>query len=197
MTGYEKALKALKGTDAKLRQMAIVWFHDKYNTTPEELCRMGCKLKSSTISNYFRKFIDLLDAAVARFIDDAKKVYHRIIKTTTHYWCYVDKITMPNGEVWTKIGQTTQTPQRRAQGFAWGPKDAKVKPTKVEIQACFDCKDEDSMTTLENLLRYAMMSIDPLKFEMNDRLLDYADDYPERICSHPDVVNNLPNLLAA
>lgn len=197
MTGYEKALRALKGTDAKLRQMAIVWFHDKYDSTPAELCNMGCKLKPATISTYFRKFVNLLSDAIARFIDDTKKVYRRIVKSTTHYWCYIDKITMPNGEVWTKIGQTTQTPEERARGFAWGPKNAKVRPLKTEVQARFNCKDEESMTTLENLLRYAMMSINPLKFEMNDRLLEYKDNYPELICNHSAVQENLAALLAA
>lgn len=196
MTGYDKALIALRGNDSKLRQMAIVWFHNKIEATPAKLCEMGCRLKPSTISSYFRRFANLLSDALARFTDDIKKIIRRTIKSTTDYWCYIDKVIMPNGEVWTKIGQTTQTPEERARDFAWGSKNAKVKPLKTEIQVRFKCKDEESMETLENLLRFAMMAINPLKFKMNDRLLDYKDNYPELICNHPIVQENLATLLA-
>lgn len=197
MNGYDKALTALRGTDSKLRQLAIVWFRYEQGSTPTELIALGCKLARATIKNYFYKFANLLDDAIKIFVNDVKKVYKRIVKPQQHYWCYIDKITMPNGEIWTKIGQTTQTPEQRARNFTWGEKDNKVKPAKVEIQARFNCRDEESMKTLENLLRYAMMSINPLKFEMNDRLLDYKDSYPDKIINHVCVQENLTNLTIA
>lgn len=198
MTGYEKALKALTYNSYKHdRILACLFLHYKHDFSAERIQKHGCQLTVGGIKRFFTRYYNLLEEAIDRFVDDVKKLVRRIIKPTTHYWCYVDKITMPNGEVWTKIGQTTQTPEERARGFAWGPKNAKVKPLKTEVQARFDCKDEESMTTLENLLRFAMMSINPLKFEMNDRLLEYKDNYPSLICNHPAVQENLATLLVA
>lgn len=196
MTGYDKALTALRGNDPKLRQMAIVWFHAELDKTSSELHHMGCKLKPSTISSYFKRYANLLKDAIDYFVYNIQTVMQQTTKKVkeTTYWCYINKITMPNGELWTKIGKSTNL-NKRIKNYEWSPEGITIKPAKVEVKKTFQCKDEESTETLENLLRFAMMAINPLKFKMNDRLLDYKDNYPELICNHPVVQENLATLL--
>ena len=185
VAGYDNALSALRGNDSKLRQMAIVWFHSELDKTPSELHDMGCQLKPATISSYFKRYANLLADAIKYFVENIKTVVQKATKKvkTITYWCYINKIVMPDGEVWTKIGQTTNL-NRRVRDYSWSLNGIKVKPLKVEVKKAFECKDKDSMTVLERALRDALMDIDFYKFEENDRLLDYQEWYVEFLINH-------------
>lgn len=197
MTGYDKALTALRGNDPKLRQMAIVWFHAELDKTSSELHHMGCKLKPATISSYFKRYANLLKDAIDYFVHNIQTVVQQTTKKVkeTTYWCYINKITMPNGELWTKIGSSTNL-NKRIKGYEWSFEGVTIKPAKVEVKKTFQCKDESSMKFLERALRYALMDIDFYKFEENDRLLIYEEWYPEWITNHWRVQDVLTQAMA-
>ena len=188
VAGYDNALSALRGNDSKLRQMAIVWFHSELDKTPSELHDMGCQLKPATISSYFKRYANLLADAIKYFVENIKTVVQKATKTvkTITYWCYINKIVMPNGEVWTKIGQTTDL-NRRVRDYSWSLDGIKVKPLKVEVKKAFECKDKESMDNLETALLAAILDIDIYKYARNDRLLDYQEWYVDYITNHPKV----------
>ena len=191
----QNVYEAIKSSNCKIRNAAMVMLNIDGKVDASTLANLT-GLALSTVRNYLRKFANLLSYAREHFILIIKNI-KRAITPKTRYYCYIDKIEMPNEEIWTKIGQTTISPEKRAKGFEWGSKDNKIKPKKVTILKKFNCKDEKSVTILENLLRYAMTSINPLKFEMNDRLLDWQENYCDIIVNHPDVQNNLASLLVA
>ena len=188
VAGYDNALSALRGNDSKLRQMAIVWFHSELDKTPSELHDMGCQLKPATISSYFKRYANLLADAIKYFVENIKTVVQKATKKvkTITYWCYINKIVMPNGEVWTKIGQTTDL-NRRVRDYSWSLDGIKVKPLKVEVKKAFECKDKESMDNLETALLVAILDIDFYKYARNDRLLDYQEWYVDYITNHPRV----------
>lgn len=191
----QNVYEAIKSSNCKTRNAAMVMLNIDGEVDISTLANLT-GLALSTVRKYLKKFANLINYAREHFILIVKNI-KCAITSKIRYYCYIDKIEMPNGEVWTKIGKTTVSPERRAKGFEWGSKDNKIKPKKVTVLKKFTCKDEKSMTTLENLLRYAMTSINPLKFEMNDRLLDWQENYCDIIVNHPDVQSNLASLLAA
>ena len=188
VAGYDNALSALRGNDSKLRQMAIVWFHSELDKTPSELHDMGCQLKPATISSYFKRYANLLADAIKYFVENIKTVVQTVTKKvkTITYWCYINKIVMPNGEVWTKIGQTTDL-NRRIRDYSWSLDGIKVKPLKVEVKKAFECKDKEAMDNLETALLVAILDIDFYKYARNDRLLDYQEWYVDYITNYPRV----------
>ena len=181
-------MAALKSKDTKLRNAAMVYLHED-NQTPFEFLAAATKLALSTVKTYVRsKFAHLLDWARSIFC----KAKNIIRKKAEEFWCYIDRITMPNGEVWCKIGQTTQTPERRARGMFWTQNGKKVKPEKVEVMHAIKCKDETAMTNMEDCLRLGMTAINPEMYKKNDRLLCWEDDYPQRILENDFVKMGLP-----
>ena len=199
--GNDKAIAAIQhegsAKERRMRILGILFLHYECDWDVEDIIEAGCTICANNIKGFFTRFYDRLSAAIELFGKGLKKIKKVIKQNLTCYWCYIDKITMPNGEVWTKIGTTTRWPETRASEFSWKINGKRVWPSKTEVVKRFNCKDYNSMITLENLLRYAMMSIDILKFEMNDRLLDYEDNYPELITNHPSVQTFLPELITA
>lgn len=196
MNVSDNVLNALRESAVNPRRMAIVYLRYKENLSANEILALGCKLAVSTIKTYIYKFKNLFKAAIKYFSPAPN--YTLTTKTEPeNFWCYIDKIVMPNGETWTKVGKTTQTPKKRAYGFSWGPKGNKVRPLSTEVLVQFKCKDKDSMKTLEDLLRSAMIAINPFKYEMLDRLLEFRDEYPSLIVNNPEVQAQLPNLVIA
>ena len=167
------AIAALRETDKGLRNGAIVYlYHDKGMSC--EIIANLCGLAISTVKTYVKKFINLLAWAREQFKETCKKF------TARNFYVYIDKVTMPNGETWCKIGQTTQTPNTRAKTFKWHD----VRPSKVEVMRVFHCKDMIAMCNLEDLFRIAMTEINPAKFCKNDRLLVWDDSYPDLIVNN-------------
>jgi len=173
-------VQALSSSDCKTRNAAMVYLHEDRQTPFEFLAEMT-GLALSTVKNYVRsKFAHLLEWARKIFYK-AKKILSR---TEEQFYCYIDKITMPNGETWCKIGQTTKTPEERAKDIkrdGWNKKTNWIRPDKVEVQWSVKCKDLPSMDMMENCLRTAMTMINPAKFCKNDRLLCWEDDFPRKI----------------
>ncbi len=173
MTGKEKAFAALH--DSELRNEALVYLYYDCNVGIDELAKLTY-LALSTVNSYLYKFRKLLALARLHFniiVEDLEE----------NYYVYIDKVTMPNGETWCKIGQTTKTPEERASKFKWG----QLKPAHVDIMHVIECKDFSAMNCLEDCLRIAMISLNPGKFCKEDRLLWWEDDYPERILNNPFV----------
>lgn len=185
-------LNTLRGEEGlETRNAAIVYLYNVREYTIQSLAELTT-LAQSTIRNYIYKFAGLLDWA--------KKIFAKgkniVSKKQEEFWCYIDKIIMPNGEVWCKIGQTTQTPAKRANGFSWSINGVKVKPLSVEIQHAIKCKDATSMQNMEDCLRLGMTAIDPDGYIKNDRLNSWQDDYPQRIFDNPFVKMGLVQFAA-
>ena len=182
-TDVTRALNAAKqDQDKHLRNAALVFlYHDK-KFMPKDLAKV-CSLARTTIATYVKKFKDLLEWARKQFKAACKKVSRKIAETTK-FWVYIDKVTFKNGDVWCKIGQTIVTPEKLAQKIkydGWKVNGETIKPQSVEVQWFAECKDETAMEIMENILRIAMIKLNPSKFQKNDRLLAWEDDYPERI----------------
>lgn len=181
-------IDALKNPDCKIRNAAMVYLHED-RQTPFEFLSKVTGLALSTVKNYVRsKFHHLLDWARTIF----QKAKNLVYRTGERFFCYIDKITMPNGEIWCKIGQTTTHPDIRARQIkskGWAKQGC---PVSVEVINVFPCKDSPSMDMMENCLRTAMTQINPEKFCKNDRLLCWEDDYPQRIIDNPFVQMGLP-----
>lgn len=177
------AMEALKSSDCKLRNAAMVFLHEDKGTPFEFLSEMT-GLALSTVKNYVRsKFAHLLSWAREIFY----KAKNIIRKENQGFWCYIDKITMPDGQIWCKIGQTSQTPEKRACDMKWVINGKKTKPVSVEILHIIECKTETAMTNMEDCLRLGMTAINPDKYCKKDRLLCWEDDYPQRILDNPFV----------
>ena len=101
--------KALKSTDCELRNAAMVYLNHEEGIEPDFLHQIT-GLALSTVKNYLRKFAHLLEWAKEIF----RKAKNTATEKAKEFWCYIDKIVMPNGETWCKIGQTTQSPEKRA-----------------------------------------------------------------------------------
>lgn len=186
------AMEALKSDDCKLRNAAMVYLHFD-NQTPFEFLANVTHLALSTVKNYVRsKFTHLLDWARKIF----RKAKNIVRNKADECWCYIDRITMWNGEVWCKIGQTTKTPEARAKNMYWTVDGEKIRPVKVEVMHKIKCKDETSMTNMEDCLRLGMTAINPDKYCKNDRLLDWEDDYPQRILENEFVKMGLERFAA-
>lgn len=199
--GNDKAIEAIKteetAKDRRRRILGILFLHYECDWEAEDIAAAGCSICINNIKGFFTRFYDRLAQAIQLFGKGLKKVKKIITNNVTPYWCYIDKITLPNGEEWTKVGTTTRWPEVRASEFEWKINGRVVRPAKVEVLKRFNCKDAEAMETLENALRYAMMSINILKFKMNDRLLDYKEGYADLIFNHPSVQDNLANLIVA
>lgn len=185
-------LTVLKGEQGiETRNAAIVYLYEVKDYTVEMLAELTT-LAKSTVKSYTSKFRHLLDWAKEIFtkgkalFTEGKEVF----------WCYIDKITMPNGETWCKIGQTTQTPKERANGFHWSINGKKVKPAAVEIQYAVQCKNATAMQNMEDCLRLGMTAINPDKYVKNDRLICWEDDYPQRIIENSFVQMGLSQFAA-
>lgn len=177
------AVESLKSNDCKVRNAAMVYLHED-NKAPFEFLSEVTGLALSTVKNYVRsKFIHLLEWARKIF----RKVKNIIRKEASQFLCYIDKVTMPDGQVWCKIGQTTRGAEQRAAEMQWKVNGKKIKPSNVEVMATIECKDLASMDMMENCLRTSMTMINPDKFCKNDRLLCWEDDFPQRIISNPFV----------
>lgn len=184
MTKKTNALDALKSKDLQLRNAAMVYLSADYDYSIDNLHELT-NLALSTVRRYIKKFAHLLEWA--------RTIFYKLKRPkspfdTEAFWVYIDKITMPNGETWCKIGQTTQTPKRRASNFKWGG----ICPTNVEVKHAIKCKDFVSMEIMENVFRIAMIKINPNAFCKNDRLLEWQDDFVERILTNEIVQNELP-----
>ena len=185
-------IQALSSSDCKTRNAAMVYLHED-RATPFEFLAEVTGLALSTVKNYVRsKFAHLLEWAREIFLK-AKKIINR---AEEQFYCYIDKIILPNGSIWCKIGQTTKTPEQRAKGFYWTIDGKKTRPAKVEVQWSTKCKDLPSMDMMENCLRTAMTMINPEKFCKNDRLLCWENDYPQRILQNDFVKMGLTQFAA-
>lgn len=183
-----KALNAASQNNNKhLRNAALVFLHYDEQFTFEDLAKV-CTLARATIATYVRKFKNLLEWARKEFTTVHKK-FNRKISRTTKFWVYIDKITFKDGAVWCKIGQTSQTPEKRAHQIKkTGWQDGTLKPEKIEVCWFAECKDEAATEIMENVLRIAMIKLNPSKFLKNDRLTIWEDDYPERIANNELVI---------
>ena len=197
--GNDKAIAAIKCDDSaqerRMRILGILFLHYECDWDVEDIIEAGCTICANNIKGFFTRFYDRLVQAIQVFGKGLKKIKKVITNNATPYWCYIDKITLPNGEEWTKVGTTSRWPEVRASEFEWKINGRVVRPAKVEVLKRFNCKDAEAMETLENALRYAMMSINILKFKMNDRLLDYKEGYADLIFNHPSVQENLADLV--
>lgn len=73
MTGYEKALKALKCNDKERkhnRVLAVLFLHFQKNLSAEEIQSKGCELTVKGIRGFFKRFYHWLSEAINKFIDD-------------------------------------------------------------------------------------------------------------------------------
>ena len=178
-----KAMKAIKQDgDKELRNAGLVYLYYDEDCTPSELAQF-CSLARTTIATYVKKFKNLLEWAREQFTTACRK-FNRKISEKTRFWVYIDKVTLDSGETWCKIGQTTNTPEARAKQIknkGWKVNGETIKPQSVEVQWLGECKDETTMEIMENILRIAMIKLNPSKFQKNDRLLAWEDDYPEKI----------------
>ena len=173
------AFDALTSTDCKMRNAAMVYLYHE-GAASEETLHEKTNLAISTIKRYLKKFADLLEWA--------KSIFYKIKApknplTQENYWVYIDKITMPNGEVWCKIGQTTRSPKTRASEYKWQD----MKPRKIEIMYALKCKNFASMQIMEDCFRIAMIKLQTCKYCKNDRLLMWEDDFPTRILENEHV----------
>ena len=187
------AMEALHSDDCKMRNAAMVYLHED-NGTPFEFLAEMTGLALSTVRNYVRsKFAHLLEWARKIF----RKAKNILRKEADAFWCYIDRITMRDGSVWCKIGQTTKTPEQRAKNLYWTVHGEKIKPVKVEVMHRIQCKDETAMTNMEDCLRLGMTAINPEKYCKNDRLLCWEDDYPQRILNNAFVKMGLEQFAIA
>lgn len=178
-------MDALKSHDCDLRNAAMVYLHE-INDVSFDFLSDVTGLALSTVKNYvLYKFHHLLDYAKKLFTK-AKNTIRKV--SARGYFCYIDKITLRDGRIWCKIGQSTRDPEKRAQEIkSKGWRGGTIIPTKVEVMEVIECKDETSMTNMEDCLRLGMTAINPEKYEKNDRLLEWEDDYPQRILTNPFV----------
>ena len=189
-------MEALKSKDCKLRNAAMVYLHEDRQVDFNFLSEIT-GLKLSTVVNYVRsKFCHLIEWAREIFLKGKAYIQKKIKQKKDSFYVYIDKITMPNGEVWTKIGQTSTTPAKRAANFCWSKNGQKIYPAKVEILWDCECKDATAMNNLEDCLRIGMTALQPDKFEKNDRLLYWEDDYPQRILKNDFVKMGLTQFAA-
>lgn len=197
--GNDKAIKAIQNEksreDRRNRILGILFLHYQCDWDAQDIANAGCTICIKSIKGFFTRFYDRLSQAIQMFGEGLKKIKKVVESNVTPYWCYIDKLTLPNGETWTKVGTTTRWPEVRASEFEWKINGKVVRPIRVEVLKRFNCKDADSMEIFENLLRFAMTAINPLKFKMNDRLLEYQDGYVDLICQHPCVQNNIASLI--
>ena len=151
------------------RNEAMVYLYYEKNKTFEYLAK-ATRLAVSTVKNYvLYKFIHLLDKAKELF-NYAKK----------HY-CYICKITFDNGKQWCKIGQSINPYDRAKNMKSSGWCNHQFKPNDVEMIKIIECKNETAAQNMEDCLRLGMTAINPDLYEKNDRLLNWEDDYPQRI----------------
>lgn len=185
-------LNTLKGEEGlETRNAAIVYLYNVREYTVESLAELTT-LAKSTIKNYLRKFANLLDWAKEIFV----KGKNIISEKQEEFWCYIDQITLSDGTQWCKIGQTTQTPEKRASGFSWVINGKKEKPLSVSVRHAIKCKDATAMQNMEDCLRIGMTSIDPDGYIKNDRLNSWQDDYPQRILDNSFVKMGLAQFTA-
>lgn len=187
------AMEELKGL--KYRDEAMVYLYYEQDT-PLEFLANATGLAYSTVKNYVKyKFKHLLERAKKLF-RKAKNIVRNSLPNG--FYCYIDKITLCNGDVWCKIGQSTRDPEKRAQEIrSKGWRNGAIVPKSVKVMKIIKCKDETSMTNMEDCLRLGMTAINPSYFEKNDRLLDWGDDYPQRIMSNPFVKMGLEQFAVA
>ena len=179
------AMDALRSDDCKLRNAAMVYLYED-KQTPFEFLANITGLAISTVKNYVRsKFAHLLNWA--REIFAKAKNFVRTV-AAKGYYCYIDKITLYNGDIWCKIGQSTRDPKKRAQEIKTkGWQSGSIIPKSVEVIEIIECKNETSMTNMEDCLRLGMTAINPDNYKKHDRLLEWADNYPQRIMENPFV----------
>ena len=173
------AITALNSNDTQLRNAAIVYLHHDKGYSATDIHKI-VNLAVATLKSYFYKFKHLLKWARDIFEE-------KIVKKSKQYWVYIDKITMRDGTVLCKIGNTTQSPHKRAKQLKWKVDGVTVKPASVEVKHVIECKDYTSMHNMEDCLRIGMTSIDPESFIQNDRLNSWEEDYPIRILNNPFV----------
>lgn len=187
------ALDALHGDyTLKERNAAIVYLHEEKDYDVSTLAELS-HLAVSTIKNYLRKFADLLEWAKEIFYKGKTKAK----KTAQYFWCYIDKITLEDGRVWCKIGQTTEaTPEKRAKRFSWKKDGITIKPACTQVYHKIACKNATAMQNMEDLLRIGMTEIDPDGYIKNDRLDSWEEDYPQRILENEFVRMGLAQFAA-
>lgn len=173
------AVTALNSNDTQLRNAAIVYLHHDKGYSATDIHKI-VNLAVATLKSYFYKFKHLLKWARDIFEE-------KIIKKSKQYWVYIDKITMQDGSVLCKIGNTTQSPHKRAKQLKWKVDGVTVKPASVEVKHAIECKDYTSMHNMEDCLRIGMTLIDPDGYIQNDRLNSWEEDYPIRILNNPFV----------
>lgn len=180
----EKAMAAIgQDEDKKLRNAGLVYLYHEEGIKPAKLAKM-CSLARTTIASYVRSCIDLLDWAKKQFNTFTRKIVKAVSNSREGFWVYIDKITMPNGEEWLKVGQTSRTPEARAAQMmrdGWTINEKKIKPFSVEVQWAAKCKTDWGMEIMENALRIAMIELNPERFKKNDRLIDWQESYVEAI----------------
>ena len=88
MTGYEKALKALKYSSSEHkhdRVLAVLFLHFEKNLSAEEIQSKGCKLTVGGIRGFFKRFYHWLSEAIEKFIDDIVEAI-QIDETIHHHF---------------------------------------------------------------------------------------------------------------
>lgn len=180
---------------AKYRDEAMVYLYYE-NSTPIEFLAEATGLAFSTVAKYVKyKFKHLLEKAKELFIKAKNFARNTLARG---YYCYIDKITLTNGEKWCKIGQTTRDPEiRAAEISSRGWKGGRIIPKSVDVVQIIECKDETAMTNMEDCLRLGMTAISPEDFEKNDRLLCWDSTYPDRIMNNPFVQMGLKQFAVA
>jgi predicted GIY-YIG superfamily endonuclease len=129
MTGYERALKALKNNDndnKHNRVLAILFLHFKKNFSAEEIKFHGCSLTIGGIKGFFKRFYHWLNEAIERFTDkvissfEATILHHDdFLKRNSSYFegycAYVVECFYDNHKRFLKIGMTKDFNRRMRQ----------------------------------------------------------------------------------
>ena len=186
------AMETLKSDNCKLRNAAMVYLNIDKNVPFEFLAR-ATGLAISTVKTYVHyKFINLLGWAREIFA----KTKNIVRKIASHgYYCYIMRIKTNRG-YWTKIGQTTRDPQKRAEEILKkGCKTADYK--NVDVMDVIECPDETAMNNMEDCLRIGMTTLCPESFLKNDRLMAWESNYVEQIKNNPFVKMGLEQFAIA
>lgn len=132
-----------KQTDMEVRNAQIVYMYHELKMYPKEISKY-VDLALSTIRNYARKFIDLLDKARQWFANSYK--YIGEIKNIP--CAYILEFFNNNNErMFLKVGKTKHIEIRITQLIK------KYKATRVEIKQIFYTKSENFAEIIESMLR--------------------------------------------
>lgn len=158
MTGYEKALKALKCENSKHnRVLAILFLHFKKEFSAEEIKSHGCNLTVKGIKGFFKRFYHLLSEAIEAFIDDVIETiilhHDNFLKRNSPYsegYCaYIVECFHGNNKRFLKVGMTKDFNRRMREHL----KNSKYCIDGICVRYVLPCYSELDAITKETRFR--------------------------------------------